>query len=158
MEIGGIPRTRITIVFRMFITTIVLMGVEMGFAPILALHVTVPVFPVTGRRRWCWCSASHITDYRVCRRRIAIVGLRFDERMVYEGVRSLQRAFRRTRHIARNRPSAYSAEQVTRLWVTESGLRWQNRDGTVGVEIAAYQGISNLRFRDDEDGRNTGIC
>src|ERR1700726_3850535 len=83
--------------------------------------------------------ASIVAKHSVGGRWIAVVRLRFDERVIYECVRSLQFIVRCTWRqiagavtiIARKCPSADSAKQVADRWVTESRLRHNDGDRPV---------------------------
>src|ERR1700730_7570652 len=93
--------------------------------------------------------ASIIAHDSIGGSRKAVVRLRFDERVIDKGVRSLQLIVRSTlwsyiggavRIIARNCPSANGAEQVTGLWITESRLWHDDADSAVGVILRSAAG------------------
>ncbi len=69
---------------------------------------------------------------------MAIVPLRFNERMVYQQGRTLQ--VLSLAGIAGERPSVNGSEQITRLWIADGGFGDDERDRSVSVKAAAGQG------------------
>src|SRR5260370_33988806 len=64
-------------------------------------------------------STSHIAAYRVCRSRKRVIGLRFDECMVYQSGRALEGVS--LRMITGECPSVHRAEEVPALWISDCG-------------------------------------
>src|SRR3981081_906540 len=77
---------------------------------------------------------------------MAIVPLRFNERMVYQQGRALQ--VLRLSCVGGECPSVNGAEPITPLWVTHRGLRHAARVRSVSVKAASGQGSDWSFYRD----------
>ena len=108
--------------------------------------------------RWSRCrsrsSTSDIADDGVCRSRMAIIPLGFNERVIYQQGRTLQ--VLSLAGIAGEGPSVNSSEQITRLRISDRGFWYDKRNRTVGVETASRQ-VSYLRFRWNADNETDNL-
>src|SRR5438105_3586133 len=81
---------------------------------------------------------------------MAIVPLRFNERMVYQQGRALQ--VLSLAGIAGERPSVNSSEQITWRWIADCGFRYDERNRSIGVKGASRQS-ADLGFRRDANNQ-----
>src|SRR5438552_10210944 len=106
--------------------------------------------PRRGTRCWCRFRTGNIADHGVCGGRMAIVPLRFNERMVYEQGRALQ--VLGLTGIAGEGPSVHGPKQITRLRISDHGFRHNQRDRSISVKAASRQS-SDCSFRRDANNQ-----
>src|SRR6266446_3345246 len=100
------------------------------------------------RRRWRDSWARHIANHRICRSRKGVIGLPFDESMVYDKRRPLVSS----RRI--ECPSVHRAEEVPGRWISDNELRHIDGNRAVRLEVARRISRSNHRLRGNTDDQS----
>src|SRR6266536_174144 len=103
--------------------------------------------------RRSWCRRRPIAGHGVCGRWIAVVSLPFDESVVHERGRALERVS--GWRVAGDCLSADGAHQISRLRISNGGLRQEHGDCAISIETTG--GHSNLRLPENENGRNASV-
>src|ERR1700736_3780675 len=100
------------------------------------------------RADWRGRRTRGIADHGVCRSREGIIGLSFDEGMVYYSGRALQGLRRSVPGI--ECPSIDRAEEVPGLWISDGGLWYVDGDQPGWAEAACGRSDHRLRRNADD--------